>query len=493
MVRTGPAAAAGAGRVVVGAGLAGSAVAAALARRGCAVEVLDAAARPAAGASGNPLGVVHLRPSAYDGLRARFDQQAYLADARRVGRGAGRLALPAACCSSPATRARARPCVPPRPCGRRAGRGGWSRTRPPASRAWRWPTAASICRRPAPWNRPPGAALRLDRPGVRLRLGCRVAALAPRPGGGWRLLDAAGRTLAEAPVVVLATARRGPNPAARDRRERQSRADQRAGRRGALAGAAGGAQLWRLFEPRGRRPALARRDRPAWATRMCACARKTTPRTWRRSPPWFRRWRRNSPRQPLLDDPARRCAARGRTGCPWSGRVLDPAAVACAYAPLAKGQRRRDWPPAPERTGLYVCVGFGAKGLTGTVPAAELIAAYLFGGAFRLARNAAPGLAPGARVDSGDQAGALAPRPHWALKGLSFGFSRLGLMSPRSDRSGLASSSRTASVPANRSSSGHRQPVQFGGPCCPGSAGAAARAGSCLRCLPRPKPSRSNR
>jgi tRNA 5-methylaminomethyl-2-thiouridine biosynthesis bifunctional protein len=58
--------------LVIGAGLAGAAVAASLARRGCQVTVLDAAALPAAGASGLPAGLVVPHISSDDSLLSRL-------------------------------------------------------------------------------------------------------------------------------------------------------------------------------------------------------------------------------------------------------------------------------------------------------------------------------------------------------------------------------------------------------------------------------------
>ena len=60
--------------VVIGAGLAGAAVAASLARRGWLVTVLDAAARPASGASGLPAGVLAPHVSPDDGLLSRLSR-----------------------------------------------------------------------------------------------------------------------------------------------------------------------------------------------------------------------------------------------------------------------------------------------------------------------------------------------------------------------------------------------------------------------------------
>ncbi|MBC5767768.1 tRNA (5-methylaminomethyl-2-thiouridine)(34)-methyltransferase MnmD [Ramlibacter albus] len=60
--------------VVIGAGLAGAAVAAALARRGWEVEVLDAAARPASGASSLPAGLLAPHQSPDDNLLSRLSR-----------------------------------------------------------------------------------------------------------------------------------------------------------------------------------------------------------------------------------------------------------------------------------------------------------------------------------------------------------------------------------------------------------------------------------
>ena len=60
--------------VVIGAGLAGASVAAALARRGWQVQVLDAAAAPAAGASSLPVGLMVPHVSADDSPRSRLSR-----------------------------------------------------------------------------------------------------------------------------------------------------------------------------------------------------------------------------------------------------------------------------------------------------------------------------------------------------------------------------------------------------------------------------------
>lgn len=70
---------AGPGRVaIVGAGLAGAAVARALARAGVSAEVFEAAPQPASAASGNPAGLFHGIVHAHDGAHARWLRAAAL-------------------------------------------------------------------------------------------------------------------------------------------------------------------------------------------------------------------------------------------------------------------------------------------------------------------------------------------------------------------------------------------------------------------------------
>lgn len=63
---------------ILGAGLAGAALAEAFTRRGAAVTVFDPAGAPASGASGNPLGLVHPRLDAADNPQARLQLLAFL-------------------------------------------------------------------------------------------------------------------------------------------------------------------------------------------------------------------------------------------------------------------------------------------------------------------------------------------------------------------------------------------------------------------------------
>lgn len=190
--------------VVVGAGLAGAAVAAALASRGWAVTVLDAADAPASGASGNPAALFHGAVHPDDGLHARLHRAGALLTARRVreaiaagaaGQVQGLLATVAGDAAPQASAAEdyARPLsqqaaaqqagVPLRGAALLYGDGGWV---DPAALVRFW----------------------LGQPGITFRGGCRV--------GGWEVLegpqerqwtvkDLAGQTIAQAAVLVLAT------------------------------------------------------------------------------------------------------------------------------------------------------------------------------------------------------------------------------------------------------------------------------------------------
>lgn len=199
--------------VVVGAGLAGSAAAASLARRGWQVTVLDQALAPAGGASGLPAGVLALHSSPDDAPLSRLTR----AGLRLVRQTAqellqagqdwspsgvlehcvdGQLSLPAAWLqqghpggdwlrpAAPAQLAAAG--LPTDSCAQWHVRGGWVRP------------ARLI------------AAL-LAQPGIAFEGGAAVARIeraddaAPSAGPTWRLLDSAGALLAQAPLVVLAT------------------------------------------------------------------------------------------------------------------------------------------------------------------------------------------------------------------------------------------------------------------------------------------------
>jgi tRNA 5-methylaminomethyl-2-thiouridine biosynthesis bifunctional protein len=202
--------------VVVGAGLAGAATAAQLARLGLAVRVLERHPAPATQTSGNAAGLFHGTLHAEDGPHARWFRTAALTaagDVRSAVREgevpgsangllrldgmpfeamralAGRLGLPG-------------DYVEPLDAAQASARAGVALP----SGGWLYHDAGWVA---------PGALVSrwLAEPGVRFEGGCEVASVT-RSTEGWRLCGADGRTLAEAPVVVLAGAADVPRLAA---------------------------------------------------------------------------------------------------------------------------------------------------------------------------------------------------------------------------------------------------------------------------------------
>lgn len=194
--------------LVIGAGLAGATSARALALQGIACTVLDRHAEPAAEASGNPAGLFHGAVMGHDGPHARIHRAAALLATRTLraalargvaGRAEGllrletRLPWPAmqdllARQALPADYVQA---LPPPAASRLAGvRLAWP--------AWFYPGGGWI---------DPAALVRdaLRTPGVSWRGGTAVHRIV-RQGEVWRLFDAAGHGIAEAPLLVLANA-----------------------------------------------------------------------------------------------------------------------------------------------------------------------------------------------------------------------------------------------------------------------------------------------
>ena len=196
--------------IVVGAGLAGAAVAQALAQQGLQVTVLEREAGPALGASGNPAGLFHGAVHPQDGLYARLYRAAALVaastyrQALQSGAVAGQMqgllrqqtdaaglegmlhtlraqglpsdyvqALSAADASAKAGVRLQSPC-------------------------WFYPSGGWIA--PPDWVR---AALRW--PGIRLCTDAAVQGL-ERSGSQWQLLDMEGRVLAQSALLVLCNA-----------------------------------------------------------------------------------------------------------------------------------------------------------------------------------------------------------------------------------------------------------------------------------------------
>lgn len=200
--------------IVIGAGLAGAAVAASLARRGWQVLVLDAAAAPASGASSLPAGLVapHISPDdnplsrlSRSGARMSLQQARTLLAPGRDWCQSGVLQRLVASSGAPQI-------ANPLP-------GSWLRDWP--EEAAQWFSAAEADRlalaglppdSKALWH-PNGAWIRpaslvkawLATPGVSWRGDSKVAQLSSS-AGGWQVQGTQGQVLAEAPLVILATA-----------------------------------------------------------------------------------------------------------------------------------------------------------------------------------------------------------------------------------------------------------------------------------------------
>ncbi len=196
--------------IVVGGGLAGAAVAWALAREGLAVTVLERHAAPAAEGSGNPAGIFHGTINADDGryarlyraaaLQAQRDHGAALAGGTVAGCVGGLLRLDLRAQGLPGMQALLRRTGLPAQYVQALGaeeasqRSGVHLPAP----AWHYPGGG--------WLAPPQwVAQALAEPGVRFVPQVEVAQLR-RSAAGWSLHDRHGRLVATAPLVVLAHA-----------------------------------------------------------------------------------------------------------------------------------------------------------------------------------------------------------------------------------------------------------------------------------------------
>lgn len=192
---------------VVGAGVAGAAVAHALARRGVEVVVLERAAAPAQAASGNPVAVFRPVLSRDDNVSTRLTRAAFLHDLRawRAFDGldwarCGVLHLAKDAEAEAKYRQALNAAVPPPDYARWVGRD-------EASALANWPVAAAGVFYPeAGWVAPQSLCTAwLAQPGVTLKTHANVTRLEAGLQG-WRVLDASGVVRAEADAVVLANA-----------------------------------------------------------------------------------------------------------------------------------------------------------------------------------------------------------------------------------------------------------------------------------------------
>lgn len=190
--------------VVVGGGIAGAAVAASLARRGWQVQLLDAAAEPASGASALPVGLFAPHVSPDDAILSRLTRagvQATLVQARALLREGQDWQLTGALEHGLKPAARERRQLP-------AGATEFHGTRPATTeelqRAGLPADAPALWHAQAGWLKP-AALVRalLAQPGIAWRGRTSVGGLVP-DGSAWQVLDAHGALLARAALVVVA-------------------------------------------------------------------------------------------------------------------------------------------------------------------------------------------------------------------------------------------------------------------------------------------------
>jgi tRNA 5-methylaminomethyl-2-thiouridine biosynthesis bifunctional protein len=345
---------------VVGAGLAGAAVAASLARRGWQVTVFDAADRPAAGASALPVGLMAPHVSPDDALLSRLTRAGIRATWSELER-----------LLQAGTDWRASGVLERRPDGDLRVPPGWREDGPNES----WPASAAQCAEAAlPADAPalrharagwvrPGRLVEawLRTPGVAFRGRSAVAQLV-RDQTGWQLRDAAGHLLTEADRVVIA-AGHGSQQFAPALPLQPVRGQVAWG----LVSGAPGAGALPTVPVNGDGHLIAGVPEPDGAQLWLAGA------TYDRD------------RSDLAPDPADAAANRARLErlAPAAATVLTPVfesgeANAWVGVRCASGDRRPLAGPLGE-PGLWACTALGSRGLSFAALCAELIAARWHG------------------------------------------------------------------------------------------------------------------
>ena len=354
--------------VIVGAGLAGAAVAHAMACQGWRCTVLDRGPQPACGASGNPAGLLHATTHREDSLHARLHRAGALYSARRIapwianGRVPGRLqgllavhtqqALPidddvdGYACRLDAAQASAAAGVPlPGPAVQYI-QGGWI---DPAAlvRAW------------------------LDHPAITFRGGVEAARLR-RDGPQWQVEDTRGLSLARAPVVVLAGGANLPSLA------------RAAGledvpwqvRRGQIDWCDAGPTLRQPVTGRGYVLTLpdGRLLYGATSSEEDAPAPHLADTAWNRS-----RLQALIGYAPPPDAPGSGARVSHRLGTPDRLPTVGPLPLAGPRPGQGTAGRRDQVRFIPRQPGLFVCGGFGSRGLTWAALAAQVICGWLDG------------------------------------------------------------------------------------------------------------------
>ncbi len=350
--------------IVVGAGLAGCAMAEAFARRGWRVTVLEQAARPGGVVADIPLLAQHPALSPGEDRRSRLLVAALLASARFGDRMGPAIATVGRFQAMPLAEARLRGAGMPADVVQVVERSDRS-VHGIDGRCGLWFPGCAVVD-PARWWQVVAARAQVD-----LRLASGVAAIR-RDGGYWCAIGADDGVLARAPVLVLAN---------------QARAFELAG----LDAQASGPLRRRPLQVLAARPSAGWNGASAappvlgidgyrleWPGRACvvgpvpvgseAAAARTLLATWNRrlaepSDRWS--WRLTPPAERLLL----------RDNLPMAGAAPDLAAIAAAR----DRHERNDRLALPRREGLFLLTGLGGRGLLWSVLGAEVIAAAAAG------------------------------------------------------------------------------------------------------------------
>ncbi|MEK6426429.1 MAG: bifunctional tRNA (5-methylaminomethyl-2-thiouridine)(34)-methyltransferase MnmD/FAD-dependent 5-carboxymethylaminomethyl-2-thiouridine(34) oxidoreductase MnmC [Burkholderia gladioli] len=386
--------------IVIGAGLAGSALVERLAARGWHVTLLERHDAIACEASGNPAGVFHPLVAIDDNFGARLSRAGYLYALSRwrafeaAGHDFSRTTnglLQLACDDDEFARMQAAAAALGMPDTLAV-----LLTRDEAAERLRTAAAHGGWCFPQGGSLDPAALARAAcaMAGERLtRLhGVDVAQLVPREGGGWRAVDAAGATLAEASVAIVANAADAPRVAQLRHAPVQIVRGQLTMLPAGTAPAAalpvigdgylipfddGTALTGATYDPDDADPALradGHRENLARLAALLPCSGVDT----------------GAAAEPaaLAGRVAFRCVASDRL--PMAGELGDEAEAAARAAALS-GAQARDLPRA---AGLYGAFGFGSRGFIWAALCAELIASQLDGEPWPIERELAEAIDP---------------------------------------------------------------------------------------------------